>query len=140
MYNNSNSNPAIRNTIFWSNTAVISGTAVFNNSSSPVLTNTLVQDGCPTGATCNGVLLTSDPQFVRNPDAGDGDWTTLGDNDYGDLRLTLVSPAINQGDNSFVSVGTDLDGNPRIFDTTVDLGAYEFQQVVFKIFLPLISR
>jgi len=138
---NSESNPAIRNTIFWTNTAATSGPAIYNIDSNPVLTNTLIQGGCPAAVgTCYGVVLTSDPFFVRDPDPGDGNWGTLADNDYGDLRLTLASFAINMGDNSFVSVGTDLDGNPRIFDALVDLGAYEFQQVVNRLFLPLIMR
>jgi len=141
MYNTNSSNPAIRNTIFWTNTAGTSGPAIYNTSSSPVLTNTLIQGGCPAAiGNCYGVVLTSDPLFVRNPDSGDGNWATLADNDYGDLRLTVASPAINQGDNSFVSVGTDLDGSPRIFDAFVDLGAYEFQHVVHRLFLPIIVR
>jgi len=95
------------------------------------LTNTLIQDGCPAGATCSGVLLTSDPFFVRDPDPGDGDWTTPDDNDYGDLRLQLTSPAINKGDNSYLSVATDLAGNPRIANGIVDLGAYETNYVLY---------
>jgi len=125
MHNSFSSNPIIRNTIFWTNTAAVDGDAIDNNSSFPVLTNTLIQDGCPSGATCNSVLLTTDPMFVRNPDSGDGDWTTLDDNDYGDLRLQAGSPAINQGNNSFVSAATDMNGNTRIIDGFVDLGAYE---------------
>jgi len=140
MSNSNSGRPVIRNTIFWTNTVVLSDAAILIESGSPVLTNTLIQGGCPAGATCNGVLLISDPWFVRNPDSGDGDWTTLADNDYGDLRLTLASPAINAGDNSFVTVGTDLDGNPRIFDILVDLGAYEFQKLVYRIFLPLLNH
>ena len=43
----------------------------------------------------------------------------------GDFHLQLSSPCINSGNNSFVSVATDLDGNPRIVGGTVDIGAYE---------------
>ncbi len=45
-----------------------------------------------------------------------------------DFTLQLASPGINAGNNTFVPVDIteDIDGNQRIFDTTVDLGAYEF--------------
>lgn len=44
-----------------------------------------------------------------------------------DLRLSAGSPCIDTGDNSAVPgwVVTDLDGNPRIVNGIVDMGAYE---------------
>lgn len=41
-------------------------------------------------------------------------------------KLTDSSPAIDAGDNNFIDLTEDLDGNPRIYNSTVDLGAYEF--------------
>ena len=77
-----------------------------------------------------------DPQFVRDPsDGGDG-WgddpatdeiDESANDDYGDLRLTAESLAIDLGNAGIVGVFTDLDGNPRVFGTSVDAGAYEFQ-------------
>jgi len=43
------------------------------------------------------------------------------------LRLASTSPCINSGNNAGVSGPTDLDGNPRIVSSTVDMGAFEFQ-------------
>lgn len=78
-------------------------------------------------------LVDVDPQFVRNPSAGvDEIWGTE-DDDYGDLRLTTYSQAINAGDNALAvnaegePLTTDLDGNARIYDSLVDIGAYEAQ-------------
>jgi hypothetical protein len=45
----------------------------------------------------------------------------------GNLHLPPNSPCIDAGNNAFVYNTTDLDGNPRIFDSAVDIGAYESQ-------------
>jgi len=57
--------------------------------------------------------IIQDPLFV-NPAAGD-------------FHLQTNSPCINSGNNTYVSVTNDLDGNPRIVGGTVDIGAYEYQ-------------
>jgi len=64
-----------------------------------------------------------DPQFIdeQGPDgqAGTGDE---------DLHLVDGSPCVDAGDNGYITgVGTDLDGNPRIVNATVDMGCYEKQ-------------
>jgi hypothetical protein len=77
---------------------------------------------------------------VRAPAPGpDGRWGT-DDDDFGDLRLTGGSPAIDAGDNAapgLSGITTDLAGNPRFIDVPaapdtgngtapiVDMGAYE---------------
>lgn len=69
------------------------------------------------------------PNFVQDPSpGGDGVWGTP-DDQPGDFRLRPHSIAINAGDNAVVPVGLtgDLDGRPRIYGATVDLGAFEHQ-------------
>jgi hypothetical protein len=65
----------------------------------------------------------NDPNIVRDPTDPNAIWID------GDYHLLAVSPCIDAGDNSAVppSVVTDLDGNARIVNGIVDMGAYEFQ-------------
>jgi uncharacterized repeat protein (TIGR01451 family) len=74
--------------------------------------------------------------FARDPDPGqDGLWGTE-DDDYGELRLQVDSPAIDAGNTLSVTVATDLAGNPRIADgdgdgrAAVDMGAYEREGIL----------
>ena len=135
MLNNDNSNPTLTNTILWGNTA-LNGPQIFNNSSSPFVTYSDIQDW----EDLNNDNIDADPLFVRNPDPGaDNIWSTS-DDDYGDLRLQLTSPAIDAGDNTapgLVGVMTDLGSNLRFVDISsvedtgngaqpiVDMGVYE---------------
>jgi parallel beta-helix repeat protein len=60
-----------------------------------------------------GGNISTDPRFVSSSD----------------LHLQAASPAVDAGNNSAPSVpAMDLDGNPRICGTAVDLGAYELQR------------
>lgn len=57
--------------------------------------------------------ITSEPQFV---DAAAGNY-----------RLKTNSPCIDRGSNALAQGTADLDGNPRILNGVVDMGAYETQ-------------
>ncbi|MEZ5464880.1 MAG: right-handed parallel beta-helix repeat-containing protein [Lysobacteraceae bacterium] len=97
----------------------------------------------------------ADPQFGIAPSPGDGDWRTIADNDFGDVRLSNLSPAIDAG-NNFADIDgdgestllaadlpLDADRKPRLFDMpdvldtgvggprVVDMGAYETTNRIF---------
>jgi hypothetical protein len=109
------------NCIFWNNTAGLSiaqggypdivnwGTANISYSDY----NPDLSDGI--GSTLTTGSINSNPKFKNA--AGD------------DFHLSSGSPAIDSGNNSAVpvSVTTDLDGNPRIVSSSVDMGPYEYQ-------------
>ncbi|MCF7793527.1 MAG: hypothetical protein K9N09_06300 [Candidatus Cloacimonetes bacterium] len=60
--------------------------------------------------------ISSDPLFI--------------DPDNGDYRLLADSPCINAGTPDTTGLNLpayDLDGNPRIYDGTIDMGCYEWQ-------------
>jgi len=99
---------AVYNCIFFGNTA----SGENNDISKPVAYNS-----CSSELT-HGVNgnITNAPLFV---DAANGNF-----------RLQSNSPCINWGNNSVVSNATDLAGNPRIVEGTVDMGAYEYQGII----------
>lgn len=49
--------------------------------------------------------------------------------DTSDFHLVAGSPCIDRGNNSLVQTATDLDGNVRIFNAIVDMGAYEYPDI-----------
>ncbi len=105
IYNSGNSSPLIRNSIIWNNSSGIASEA----ESSPDISFCLLQENHDGEGN-----FVADPSFLYN--------------DRYDFRLSPCSPAINSGNNQYVSeIAIDLDGNPRKYNDVVDLGAYEFQ-------------
>ncbi len=112
----SESNPIIKNSIIWENSSEL-----YNDNLQAPSTFTFINTIVKGQSTGTGVFDgTQDPLFVSQPAVGLGT--------SGNLRLSACSPALNVGDNAGIA-GNDLDGNPRIFNTTVDLGAYELQEI-----------
>lgn len=107
-------NVSIFNSIFWNNTNG-SGTTIdaLESGATAVISHTLSNNGFASYAGATNIL-TSNPLFT---DATNDDYT-----------LQSSSPAKDNGDNTKVSatITKDLAGNDRIFNTTVDLGAYEY--------------
>ena len=105
----------LSNCILWNG-----GDEIWNNDNS-IITTTYsdVHSGYPGLGN-----IDDDPLFV-DPNGPDSIIGTEDDN----LRLQADSACIDAGDNSVVEPNsTDLDGNPRIVNSTVDMGAYEFQE------------
>jgi hypothetical protein len=118
--NASGSNPVLINCILWGNTAP-TGAQIFNSVSTPIISYSNIQGSGGSGSwnpslgTNGGNNIDVNPNFVG---------ATI---DY--LHVYPGSPVINVGRNTAIpaEVTTDLDGYARIAQTTVDLGAFEFQ-------------
>ncbi len=67
--------------------------------------------------------IDTDPHFVKP-----GCWDANGVWVDGDYHLLSGSPCVDAGDPNFIADpnATDLDGNPRIVNDIIDMGAYEF--------------
>jgi uncharacterized repeat protein (TIGR01451 family) len=124
------SNLNLTNCIVWGNGASGFDPQIGNLYGTSVISASLVQGSGGSGAgwdtslgTDGGGNIDADPHFVSPISPADAPTTA------GDLRLSGVSPAIDAGNTSAVSVATDLDGNPRIAGNVVDMGAYEFSSV-----------
>jgi len=139
MYNE-DSNTILTNCTFRGNSAVDNGGGLYNHSSTPTLANCIlwyngdsngwnyessqiyVYSGTPiinycciegwTGSLGGSGNIGNDPRWV--------------DPTVRDFHLTWNSPCRNAGDNSVVTELHDFEGDPRIHDGTVDMGADEF--------------
>lgn len=139
IYNGNNSTPAITNCTIAANKATNGGGGIYVNSGTPAIRNSIIW-GNKVGATVSSITgtatvtysdieggyagtgnINADPMFV-NPQPASSAPTTAGD-----YRLLRCSPALDAGSNAAIPGGitTDLDDNPRIYNTTVDMGAYE---------------
>jgi len=101
MQNDAGSNPIVTNCILWGD---IPDEISFSGTGTVTYSN--VQGGWP------GIgNMDRDPKFADH-----------------EGRLSASSPCINAGNNDALSsdITTDLDGNPRIINGTVDMGAHEF--------------
>jgi predicted outer membrane repeat protein len=122
---NSDSTVQLVNGVLWGNSAGtngnIPGHQIFGGN--VVISHTLVQSGTndflAVNLTTGPGVITTNPLFAAAVAASAAPTTT------GNYRLQTGSPAIDSGDNNAISLPTDLDGNPRIQNGTVNMGAYE---------------
>lgn len=115
----------LTNCIIWDNTdkdgQSESSQVYINKNSSPAINNSCIQN--LTGGFGGTGNTGNDPLFL-DADGVDNVAGTIDDN----LRIYTGSPCIDAGDNTVLppAIVVDLDGNSRIVNTIVDMGAYEF--------------
>lgn len=128
---NNQANPVFTNSTFTGNSSTGSGGAIRNYQANPVITNSIFWNN--TGANApeidDNYLSTSNVTYsiVKGGFAGTGNVDL--DPVFGTgVNLTPCSPAVDAGSNAAVPAGVlkDINGNNRIINTTVDMGALEF--------------
>ncbi|MGC1377452.1 MAG: choice-of-anchor Q domain-containing protein, partial [Anaerolineales bacterium] len=110
MYNFVSNSTTIRNTIFWGN----AGAQISNSCATSVISDSVIQGGCPAGSTCTNIITTSP---MLGPLGNYGGFTQT-------IPLLAGSSAIDAGDDT-VCPATDQRGVPRPQGAHCDIGAYE---------------
>jgi predicted outer membrane repeat protein len=132
----------MRNCILWGNRATMAGDQIENASSTPTIASSDIEGSRGSGADWNDRLgadlggnVDADPWFRDPVDATES--PTVG----GDLHLRWGSAVIDAGNNDLLppELTTDLDGNARIVNEMVDMGAYESQSRV-ALYLPTVLK
>jgi hypothetical protein len=132
-HNSSNGNPGspdlridgatLSNSIIWGNAA---SDEIINVNDQPV-NNCIVEGGYT--CTCATNILSSNPLFVSPGNSGLAPFDASAYN----YHVTLNSPAINAGNNNSLITNyelLDLDNLPRVYESLVDIGAYEKQEAI----------
>lgn len=117
----------IINCIFWNNYADGSGNEIYNSgsSSSPYIGYSDIENSGGSASwdvylgSDQGNNIDSEPNFVLETNYSNAPTTS------GDLHVYNGSPCLDVGDNSANPETYDLEGNDRVQNSTIDLGAYE---------------
>lgn len=120
---NASEDANFRNTILWENKSRIDdwgepkqteGNQIFSTAKPPLFSYSNVQGSCEVldPAVCDDGNIDADPLFVADSS----------------VDLSENSPCIDAGNNAAIpgDVVTDLNGNPRVINDVVDIGASEF--------------
>ncbi|SFZ93600.1 Por secretion system C-terminal sorting domain-containing protein [Flaviramulus basaltis] len=132
MRSDGSSNPLLYNTVFFNNTNDTTGNVDDIVGSIDASSSNNASDKATISASTNFVELSALPgsDLFSNDTDPNGPDDTFGTSDDG-LIPASTSILVNAGDNSKnTTPATDMTGQNRISDTTIDLGAYEYQSTL----------
>ncbi|MDR1592961.1 MAG: right-handed parallel beta-helix repeat-containing protein [Prevotellaceae bacterium] len=107
--------PEFINSVIWGNGTI--NIHNYGSNTNPGYSYSLVQDSDGSGNSWN--------DYIGIDNGNNIDVNPMFNSNY---ELSAGSPAINAGNNSANSTPTDLAGNARIVDNTIDMGAYEYDK------------
>jgi hypothetical protein len=109
----------LNNCIIWGNVSYVSGDDIYLSEGVATLNHSCYSNSDNDLYTEEGAsfafdenCITTDPKFINVT--------------KGDCRIDDESPCINKGSNSYNSTSTDIRGQARIQNSTIDMGAYEW--------------
>lgn len=126
---------SLRNSILWGNTTVEAGTVIDEEYDGPMAaSHSLIKSEFPAGAgNIDATVVGFDPMFV---DANGGDFRLLTASpltDAGDFNFLPSDEFDIDGDGDFSErIPLDLDGYARAMGINVDIGPYEYGDLIFK--------
>ena len=111
IYNHSGSNITIRNSIFNQNTRALTTTNDIENNASFLTVGNSLFNSINSYDDNGNNIQNEDPLFTDAPN--------------GNFSLFGCSPAIDKGNNTFITISQDFQTAPRVFNSIVDMGAVE---------------
>ena len=132
-----NSAPIITNCTFSNNSTLGNGGAIACSTplSGTAVSNSILWGDSPAEISCD-----SEISVTYSDIQGETTWLGTGninldpmfvDEENGDFHLLEDSPCIDAGDNSALALpATDMDGNPRVVGTSIDIGPYETPPII----------
>jgi hypothetical protein len=120
--NSGNCNPVFDNCIFWGNVATASshpGNQFYIDQGTTTLNySCYANDTTDVYLTGGGIFIATNQDITTDP--------LFVDTTGGDYRLYGTSYCVNAGNNLYNSYPSDIRGKPRIQNTTIDMGPYEW--------------
>jgi len=120
IHNTNATHLTMHNSIIWD---TFTGSDVYvHTDSTATITYSVIEDGCPTGATCTNIITSEPATYNLSPRFHGGNMKVN--------ALLPYSSAINAGDNA-TCASQDQRGFSRAGQGACDIGAYEFYPTVF---------
>lgn len=132
----------LKNVTLTDNTANFSNGGIDNFSATTEVANSIIYFNTPASLNTFGSTITLNHSILDSPSTwlGTGNWSLepkFIDRNHENYRTVECWISHNNGDsNAAPSTATDLDGNPRLMLTSIDIGAYEVQREEVRSQIP----